>query len=1311
MAAPRGPPPPPTPIRIGTLNIRGLHNNRGPLLPKLELLLEACLQLKISILLVQETWAHADRPTNVNTCHDLDLQSGLPSGWTLLSAPSLVPKTRNRRRGLMVLCNKALLQQHGLKLSFLGHCSDEPDFEFLLADLGPFQVASVYLPPDQARAPGDLLERLASRLQPMRRDASKPLVIGGDFNYLHHIPVIHEGFADELGLLPLLPVGSGYITRPPQGNSRRGSMIDNLFYSADFQPAPAVVLVAPCIATQSGRRATPLDTDHHLVLGAFTLPGLHSQAAGVQPDPDQPRPRQPARPPVTRWLRLRHLTEDASSADPATAAAASAKLDAIKAGIRAIGAAHPHDLDAANQAFCDLARVELGEYVPRAGDRHPHMCLPSVRQALKPLRKTQKRLLALRAVAQRHPSRENTARLSAASAAAGHARRAWERAREEARFTAHEDLLRQSARATAPHKSLLRWLRKARRVKRANGRDLPYLDAGKTVAYWSQIYTSKLAQSDPDADIATWDPVATAAELEAEVLITPDMVRETIQRMERKAVGPDGLDFLFLQTFADEVAPVLASCFTHVARAGLPEDSPLRVSETLLFYKPKTLELASDPSQYRPITLLPMVIRVLHKLLDLLFRGVPQPPAATQGAAPPQAADPPSVFPPAVEGLFHRAQSAFQYGRGTSEPTFLLHQLQAHCRDHPIPTARPFTDEKGRCGAYGACLDLTKAYDTMEHSVILNHLLSLEAFSRVWVEVLRKLLAGNSTVIMGERVWFRRGLPQGGALCPFLCLAFMDTLAQDLEAHVGPDRFPSIWPRRWTPQVQHFWWLPDDIRGLDLLALLYADDVTLMASDLNDLQALLDVVSAWSQRVGIEISSKSFVTQLSGVFAEDDGGPDSDLYVGDLTLKWVTSTFRYLGTPTSAYHPATCGAAFRRSKVRHDPARLAHALLPLRLVCQLPNGQPYLVPSAARFAVNQVLHASTLFATPFVDLDHTTLGQRTLSTLRSALALPHDLPSAYLRYELRLTPPHLQAAGRLATSAHHLWHHSWIGRELLQPMWTGTGAPPRRSATPLDDPTHKFLRVGPVALWNETLSKYFVDPAARLASPAPGLAWLHAEGDTTRGALRRQINAALATTFRDEMLTAVNALQLPESILGPMRVNINTSGPPSDLPLYLLEGDDLPRAGLLFRAPFLGHVYRSALAAGRPPCCWCGAIDGEWGHHLLSCPACPPVITAQRDAVLRAILADMHPSAEAFDSPVNLQRLYTLTWPGATPDQCNRLPGRSDAGQQPSAHVLRQALWYMRSCINAYSPASPASGKGKRRVRPLRVYGSCPPFE
>ena len=60
-----------------------------------------------------------------------------------------------------------------------------------------------------------------------------------------------------------------------------------------------------------------------------------------------------------------------------------------------------------------------------------------------------------------------------------------------------------------------------------------------------------------------------------------------------------------------------------MARHGLPPDSPLRQGLTLLFYKPQSRANASDPSQYRPITLLPMVIRVSRKLLDLLFRGGP----------------------------------------------------------------------------------------------------------------------------------------------------------------------------------------------------------------------------------------------------------------------------------------------------------------------------------------------------------------------------------------------------------------------------------------------------------------------------------------------------------------------------------------------------------------------------------------------------------------------------------------------------------------------------------------------------------------
>jgi hypothetical protein len=171
------------------------------------------------------------------------------------------------------------------------------------------------------------------------------------------------------------------------------------------------------------------------------------------------------------------------------------------------------------------------------------------------------------------------------------------------------------------------------------------------------------------------------------ISITPAMVEETIRHMQRKATGPDGLDFLFFQAFPQQLSAILAPCLTRVVRHGLPPDSPLRRGQTLLFYKPQSRVFASDPSQYRPITLLPMTIRVLHKLLDLLFRGVPVNPDADP--------DEQRAFPPPPPWPFHDVQSAFQPRRNAHEQAFLFHQLQANVRDHhtrgspPSPSMQP----------------------------------------------------------------------------------------------------------------------------------------------------------------------------------------------------------------------------------------------------------------------------------------------------------------------------------------------------------------------------------------------------------------------------------------------------------------------------------------------------------------------------------------------------------------------------------------------------------------------------------------------
>jgi hypothetical protein len=178
----------------------------------------------------------------------------------------------------------------------------------------------------------------------------------------------------------------------------------------------------------------------------------------------------------------------------------------------------------------------------------------------------------------------------------------------------------------------------------------------------------------------------------------------------------------------------------------------------------------------------------------------------------------------------------------------------------------------------------------------------------------------------------------------------------------------------------------------------------------------------------------------------------------------------------------------------------------------------------------------------------------------------------------------------------------------------------------------------------------------------------------------------------------------------PLVADIMAHGEPAEAPMYLYQPHDLPRAGLLLRMPFLSTgTIRSA---GRQPCAWCHAAESDWGHHLIRCPEAPLHVVYQRDQALAAIYADVDPAKRAVPdgvlSAANLTRLYRLTWPGVGPTR-SRLRHRSDEGEQPSGPALRMALWYFRTCLNAYSAASPRHPRlGTPTVAALRVYGRSP---
>jgi len=232
-----------------------------------------------------------------------------------------------------------------------------------------------------------------------------------------------------------------------------------------------------------------------------------------------------------------------------------------------------------------------------------------------------------------------------------------------------------------------------------------------------------------------------------------------------------------------------------------------------------------------------------------------------------------------------------------------------------------------------------------------------------------------------------------------------------------------------------------------------------------------------------------------------------------------------------------------------------------------------------------------------------------------------------------------------------------------------------------------------------------------------GLAWLAAQPydwarPHDRQAFANMVTERVGQLFRTRMASAALLTPgLPRAYCEAMAADIRAHGVPTDPPLYLYQPHDLARAGLIMRMPFLGYYWRRLLADGRPPCAWCGAPEGQWGHHLIRCREAPAPIRAMRDAALAAIYADLSRAARAArDGPLsaaNLERLYRLDWHGHGPGR-DRVRHRADAGHQPDAAALSKALWYLRTCHNAYALVAPLTAVGRPSVDPLPVHGPDP---
>jgi len=140
-------------------------------------------------------------------------------------------------------------------------------------------------------------------------------------------------------------------------------------------------------------------------------------------------------------------------------------------------------------------------------------------------------------------------------------------------------------------------------------RSSPALDPTAGFGFWCKLYT---------------DHKASAALIRALPPPTPDGLlvaskRDVIAGLHQardSSAGPDGLPPLVLKLYSNLLADTLAPAISLALQRGLPPE--LCLGELCLVPKPPLP--SRDPSAYRPIALLPAIIRLVLKILDTKIR-------------------------------------------------------------------------------------------------------------------------------------------------------------------------------------------------------------------------------------------------------------------------------------------------------------------------------------------------------------------------------------------------------------------------------------------------------------------------------------------------------------------------------------------------------------------------------------------------------------------------------------------------------------------------------------------------------------------
>lgn len=348
------------------------------------------------------------------------------------------------------------------------------------------------------------------------------------------------------------------------------------------------------------------------------------------------------------------------------------------------------------------------------------------------------------------------------------------------------------------------------------------------VPFWERIMTSKSTESpgiaaSGDVIVELWAPISV------------DEVRSALPPLGT-APGPDGVT---AQDFRDVPSGIWARVFNILLVSGrLP--SHLLESRTTLIPKK---DGASEPGDFRPITVSSTITRAFHKILaNRLSKYI----------------------------SLDKRQRAFRPIDGCSENIFLMDFILKYSRQQHQPL-------------YMASLDIAKAFDSVSHQAILDTLRTA-GVPGLMVEYIAETYRQSSTRLQSEG-WLSHaihpscGVKQGDPLSPVIFNMVIDRLFASLPKEVGIR-----------------------IGGSVINSIAYADDIALFALTPEGLQSMLDTAATFLRECGLNVNAtKCFTVALKTVAGRKktviDAGVSFSCSGTKIPALKRTDDWKYLGVP------------------------------------------------------------------------------------------------------------------------------------------------------------------------------------------------------------------------------------------------------------------------------------------------------------------------------------------------------------------------------------------------------------------------------